>query len=173
MESNPIATDADVRQPILSDRCHPVGRVARELPHREPARFLALESPQGEPMSTRLKVLNGTRSALAPRLCDTCQSGVVQRGAADSDEHIYCKFIRREVRTRVVECNVYSDRLAALVVGPTADRVGSGHRFPAAADRLRASQRMGEATRERGADPLAPLLAARKRSGPDSLGCAR
>jgi hypothetical protein len=57
-----------------------------------------------------MKVLNRTRSALAPRLCDTCQSGVVQRGAADSDEHIYCKFIRREVRTRVIECNVYSDR---------------------------------------------------------------
>ena len=123
-------------------------------------------------MSTRLKVLNGTRSALAPRLCDTCQNGVVQRGAADSDEHIYCQLIRREVRTRRrVQCLFRP--LAALVVGPTADRVGSGHRFPAAADRLRASQRMGEATRERGADPLAPLLAARKRSGPDSLGCAR
>ena len=61
-------------------------------------------------MSTRLKVLDGTRSALAPRLCDTCQSGVVRRGAADSDEHIYCTFIRRKVRTRIVECNVYSDR---------------------------------------------------------------
>lgn len=62
-------------------------------------------------MGTRLKVLNGTRSELAPRLCDTCQSGVVRRGAAESDEHIYCSFIRREVKMRVVECNVYSDRL--------------------------------------------------------------
>ena len=61
-------------------------------------------------MGTRLKVLNGTRSALAPRLCDTCQSGVVRRGAAESDEHVYCTFIRREVRTRIVECNVYTDR---------------------------------------------------------------
>ncbi len=61
-------------------------------------------------MGTRLKVLNGTRSELAPRLCDTCQSGVVRRGAAESDEHIYCNFIRREVRMRVVECNAYSDR---------------------------------------------------------------
>jgi hypothetical protein len=68
-------------------------------------------------MSSRLKVLNGTRSALAPRLCDTCQSGVVQRGAADSDEHIYCTFIRREVRTRVVECNVYSDRSQPSLYG--------------------------------------------------------
>src|SRR5579864_9417286 len=61
-------------------------------------------------MGTRLKVLNGTRSELAPRLCDTCQSGVVRRGAAESDEHIYCTFIAREVRMRVVECNVYNDR---------------------------------------------------------------
>ena len=61
-------------------------------------------------MGTRLKVLNGTRSDQAPRLCDTCQSGVVRRGAAESDEHIYCNFIRREVHIRVVECNVYSDR---------------------------------------------------------------
>ena len=61
-------------------------------------------------MGTRLKVLNGTRSAHAPRLCDTCQNGIVRRGAAESDEQIYCNFIRREVHTRVVECNVYSDR---------------------------------------------------------------
>jgi hypothetical protein len=61
-------------------------------------------------MSTRLKVLHGTRSSHAPRLCDTCHSGVVRRGAADSDEHVYCTIIEREVRTRVVECNRYTDR---------------------------------------------------------------
>jgi hypothetical protein len=61
-------------------------------------------------MSTRLKVLGGTRSTAAPRLCDTCQSGVVRRGAADSDEHIYCLVTEREVSTRVVECNRYVDR---------------------------------------------------------------
>ena len=61
-------------------------------------------------MGTRLKVLNGTRSPEAPRLCDTCQSGVVRRGAAESDEHIFCRNIEREVRTRVVECNVYVNR---------------------------------------------------------------
>ncbi len=61
-------------------------------------------------MSTRLKILDGTRSAHAPRLCDTCQNGVVRRGAADSDEHIYCTFIRHEVETHVVECNRYEDR---------------------------------------------------------------
>jgi len=61
-------------------------------------------------MSTQLKVLSGTRSAHAKRLCDTCENGVVRRGAAESDEHIYCTFVRREVRTRVVECNRYEDR---------------------------------------------------------------
>jgi hypothetical protein len=30
-------------------------------------------------MSTRLKVLQGTRSSAAPRLCDSCHSGVVRR----------------------------------------------------------------------------------------------
>jgi hypothetical protein len=35
---------------------------------------------------------------------------VVRRGAADSDEHVYCTLIEREVRTRVVECNRYTDR---------------------------------------------------------------
>ena len=61
-------------------------------------------------MSTHLKIPSGTRSTQAPRLCDTCQSGVIRRGAAESDEHIYCAFIAREVRTRVVECNRYEDR---------------------------------------------------------------
>ena len=58
-------------------------------------------------MSTRLKVLNGPSSALAPRLCDTCQSGVVRRGAADSDEHIYCTFIGCEVRSRTVNRHAF------------------------------------------------------------------
>src|SRR4051794_35449753 len=61
-------------------------------------------------MSTRLKVLDGTRSSQAPRLCDTCHSGLVRRGAAASDEHVYCTIMERGVRTRVVECNRYTDR---------------------------------------------------------------
>jgi hypothetical protein len=61
-------------------------------------------------VSTHLKVLDGTRSSCAPRLCDTCHTGGVRRGAADSDEHVYCTLIEREVRTRVVECNRYTDR---------------------------------------------------------------
>jgi len=35
-------------------------------------------------MSTRLKVLNGTRSGLAPRLCDTCHSSGARYAGASS-----------------------------------------------------------------------------------------
>ena len=61
-------------------------------------------------MGTKLKVLNGTRSSTTPRLCDTCQSGLVRKGAAESDERIYCFIMERDIKTRVVECNRYVDR---------------------------------------------------------------
>lgn len=61
-------------------------------------------------MSTHLKVLRGTRSSNAARLCDTCQSGLVRKGAAESDEHVYCTITEREVRNWVVECNRYVNR---------------------------------------------------------------
>jgi hypothetical protein len=61
-------------------------------------------------MSTRLKVLGGTRSPGAPRLCDTCQSGVVRRGAPDSDEEIHCLITQHRLARAVVECNRYVDR---------------------------------------------------------------
>ena len=61
-------------------------------------------------MSTRLKVLGGTRSLGAPRLCDTCQCGVVTRGAPDSDEDIFCTVTARRLARAVVECNRYVDR---------------------------------------------------------------
>ena len=61
-------------------------------------------------MSTRFKVLQGTRSAHAARLCDTCHHGVVRKGAADSDEQIHCTVTGRRVRTRIVECSQYSNR---------------------------------------------------------------
>jgi hypothetical protein len=34
----------------------------------------------------------------------------VRRGAAESDEQVYCMVVKREVCTRVVECNRYVDR---------------------------------------------------------------
>jgi len=61
-------------------------------------------------MSTRLKVLGGTRSLGAPRLCDTCQSGVVRRGAPDSDEEIFCTITQHRLARAVVECNRYVNR---------------------------------------------------------------
>lgn len=61
-------------------------------------------------MATGLKVLNGSRSAHAPRLCDTCTSGVIRRGAAESEEHVYCNHIHRGVQMRVVECNAYQNQ---------------------------------------------------------------
>jgi len=61
-------------------------------------------------MSTRLKVLGGTRSMDAPRLCDSCQFGVVRRGAPESDEEIFCKLTEQRLGRAVVECNRYVDR---------------------------------------------------------------
>jgi hypothetical protein len=61
-------------------------------------------------MAIGLKVLNGTRSLHAPRLCDSCVSGVIRRGASESDEHVFCTATRRNVDIRVVECNIYRNR---------------------------------------------------------------
>jgi hypothetical protein len=59
---------------------------------------------------TRLKVLGGTRSPHARRLCDSCQTSVVTRGAPDSDEEIFCTITSRRLARAVVECNRYVDR---------------------------------------------------------------
>ena len=61
-------------------------------------------------MGAKLKVFKGTRPSSAARLCDSCQSGLVRKGAADSDEQVYCTMIERDVETWVVECNRYVDR---------------------------------------------------------------
>jgi hypothetical protein len=62
-------------------------------------------------MSTRLKVMGGTRSDAEPRLCDTCRSGLVTRGAAESDEQVFCMMIKGQpVGRPVVECNRYVNR---------------------------------------------------------------
>jgi hypothetical protein len=60
-------------------------------------------------MSTRLKIVSGTHHLYAARLCDTCHSGVVCRGA-DGGELIYCLLTERELAIRVVECNCYVHR---------------------------------------------------------------
>jgi hypothetical protein len=48
----------------------------------------------------------------SPRLCDTCQYGVVRRGAPESDEHIYCTYTKQHLARSVIECNRYENRNA-------------------------------------------------------------
>lgn len=58
---------------------------------------------------TKLKVFQGTRSAEAPRLCDSCSNGVVMRGAAESEEFVHCALMEKPIQMRVTECNRYID----------------------------------------------------------------
>ena len=48
-----------------------------------------------------------TRTDSSPRLCDTCRRALICRGAADSQELIYCSALGRQVTMRVLECNSY------------------------------------------------------------------
>lgn len=57
-----------------------------------------------------VSVPGNLRSGGQPRLCDSCWSGVVLRGASESEERIYCRNIERDIRMRVVECSEYSAR---------------------------------------------------------------
>ena len=61
----------------------------------------------------QMKVFQGTRSAGAPRLCDSCSNGVVLRGAADSEEYVYCSLVEKPIAIRVTQCNRYADRSQA------------------------------------------------------------
>lgn len=56
------------------------------------------------------KIFQGTRSLNAPRLCDSCHSGLVTRGATSTEETVYCDWAERTIGIRVTECNRYSDR---------------------------------------------------------------
>jgi hypothetical protein len=59
---------------------------------------------------TKIKVFQGTRSVDAQRLCDSCASGVVMRGPAESEELVYCSLMEKGVQMRVTDCNRYVDR---------------------------------------------------------------
>ncbi len=61
----------------------------------------------------KIKVFQGTRTVDAPRLCDSCSSGVVMRGAADSEEYVYCTMLKNSIAIRVTECNRFEDRAEA------------------------------------------------------------
>lgn len=63
-------------------------------------------------MSIRFKILDGTRPANAPRLCDSCQYSVVMRGVRDSEQIVHCTYMRRAVGIQVTECNRYTEGYA-------------------------------------------------------------
>ena len=55
------------------------------------------------------KVNDGTRPD-GPCLCGTCRHGTVMRGAAESAEQVYCTWIGKPVRLRVVECSSFQGK---------------------------------------------------------------
>jgi hypothetical protein len=59
----------------------------------------------------KIKIREGTRSD-GRRLCDSCRFSTIMRGAADSEERIYCAKLDAPslVPLRVVQCNKYDDR---------------------------------------------------------------
>jgi hypothetical protein len=54
------------------------------------------------------EVINGGRTT-SKRLCDTCEHGVILRGASESEELVYCNEMMRPVAIQVVECNRYKE----------------------------------------------------------------
>lgn len=57
----------------------------------------------------KLRILKGTRSD-NKRLCDTCRWAGILKGAAESEEYIYCRWMDHEVPLCVVECTGYDDK---------------------------------------------------------------
>jgi len=56
-----------------------------------------------------VKVNNGPRPD-GPCLCGSCRHGTVMRGAAESAEQVYCGYIGKPVRVRVVECSSFQGK---------------------------------------------------------------
>lgn len=52
----------------------------------------------------------GTRSDGKIPLCNTCTYGQVMKGAAESNEVIYCNNISEYIRTRIVQCSGYKNK---------------------------------------------------------------
>lgn len=55
-----------------------------------------------------IKVQNGTRSG--KNLCETCHSGQVMKGDADSDVRVYCHAVEHYLSRKVLECSRHTDR---------------------------------------------------------------
>ena len=56
----------------------------------------------------------GTRSSATPRLCDTCQSGIVTRGASDSDEQVFCLITNQRIHRSIVGNRYVNRNLPSL-----------------------------------------------------------
>jgi uncharacterized cysteine cluster protein YcgN (CxxCxxCC family) len=56
---------------------------------------------------TRLHVIEGKS---APRLCDSCASGVVMRSAGAENDTVFCLFINCWVQIDIASCNRYAER---------------------------------------------------------------
>ena len=56
----------------------------------------------------------GTRSSATPRLCDTCQSGIVTRGASDSDEQVFCLITNQRIHRGIVGNRYVNRNLPSL-----------------------------------------------------------
>lgn len=54
-----------------------------------------------------LKIHGGTRADGEHPLCNTCKSSTVMRGAAESQESIYCHSMGEFLKNRVVQCSSY------------------------------------------------------------------
>jgi hypothetical protein len=59
---------------------------------------------------SNFKIVKGTRSMNAPRLCESCGNSVVMRGPAEGEEQVFCSQIQGNVTMRVTECSRYEDR---------------------------------------------------------------
>ena len=58
-----------------------------------------------------LQTLRGPHGRREQYECNTCRSGLVTRGAAESDEQVFCMMIKGQpVGRPVVECNRYVNR---------------------------------------------------------------
>lgn len=60
-------------------------------------------------MNPKLKMPGATRSD-GKRLCDTCRSSTIIKGAAESAEVVYCGVVSAVLPFKVVDCNDYDDK---------------------------------------------------------------
>jgi hypothetical protein len=57
---------------------------------------------------TCLHVIEG--KSAAPRLCDTCWSGVIMRSAKAAEDEVFCQFVSRNIANDIISCDRYAER---------------------------------------------------------------